>query len=96
MNVFIGTMVNCKVDKVYNSIAYRNTMMYPKINDAPDAFFPNSVLSSCRFHFGQAWFRKIQKCGLSNEFKEISTDRCCPERMVFGFTTTCANSAYHH
>ena len=77
MNVFhfiIGTVVNCKVDKVYNSMAYRNTIMYPKINDAADAFFPNSVLSSCRFHFGQAWFRKIQKCGLSNEFKEISTE----------------------
>ena len=52
----------------------------------------------------------LQFTSVNNEMKDIHTCifkttsntsshvRCrrCPERMVFGFTTTCANSAYHH
>jgi len=38
------------------------------------AFFPSSVVHCCRFHPGQAWFRKIQKSGLANEYKDTSSE----------------------
>ena len=36
--------------------------------------FPDSTIQCCRFHLGQAWWRKIQKLGLSSEFKDKSSE----------------------
>ena len=32
-------------------------------------FFPSIIVNCCRFHLGQAWWRKIQKGGLGQEYK---------------------------
>jgi hypothetical protein len=32
--------------------------------------FTATVLLGCRFHLGQAWWRKIQNLGLANEYKD--------------------------
>jgi hypothetical protein len=31
------------------------------------SIFPATDIKCCRFHLGQAWWRKIQKLGLPNE-----------------------------
>ena len=31
--------------------------------------FPEVVIKSCRFHLGQAWWRKIQSLGIAKEYK---------------------------
>ena len=36
--------------------------------------FPATVVSCCRFHLGQSWFRKIQKLGLTTEYKDMSCE----------------------
>jgi hypothetical protein len=36
--------------------------------------FPDVVIKSCRFHLGQAWWRKIQALGLAKEYKKSVTD----------------------
>jgi hypothetical protein len=49
------------------------------IHNAARAVWQQSQLIGCRFHLGQAWFRKIQNLGLIAEFKnqenEIGTRR---------------------
>jgi hypothetical protein len=35
--------------------------------------FPDAQLKSCRFHLAQAWWRKIQSVGLSNEYKNAES-----------------------
>jgi hypothetical protein len=32
--------------------------------------WPNVTLKGCRFHLAQSWFRKIQKLGLPNDYKD--------------------------
>jgi hypothetical protein len=36
--------------------------------------FQDVVIKSCRFHLGQAWWRKIQALGLAKEYKKNVTD----------------------
>jgi hypothetical protein len=31
-------------------------------------------LKRCRFHLAQSWFRKIQKLGLSNDYKDKTSN----------------------
>ena len=38
------------------------------------AFFPSSLVYCCRFHLGLAWFRKIKKSELANEYKDTSSE----------------------
>jgi hypothetical protein len=35
--------------------------------------FPQAEIMGCKFHLGQAWFRKIQNCGLTSEFKNTKS-----------------------
>ena len=37
-------------------------------------FFPSITVKCCRFHLGQAWWRKIKKVGLSSEYKEAESE----------------------
>lgn len=36
--------------------------------------FPTVIIKCCRFHLVQAWWRKIQNLGLSNEYKDNNSD----------------------
>ena len=36
--------------------------------------FPNCAISCCRFHLGQAWWRKIQNLGLTEFFRDRSSE----------------------
>ena len=36
--------------------------------------FPNCAISCCRFHLGQAWWRKIQNLGLTELFRDRSSE----------------------
>lgn len=36
--------------------------------------YPTAVIKCCRFHLGQAWWRKIQNLGLANEYKDNNSD----------------------
>jgi hypothetical protein len=36
--------------------------------------FPTTKIQCCRFHLGQSWWRKVQKLGLSKEYKEKDCD----------------------
>ena len=35
--------------------------------------FPAAVIKCCRFHLGQAWWRKIQNLGLSHKYKDTDS-----------------------
>jgi hypothetical protein len=37
-------------------------------------FFPDITIKCCRFHLAQAWWRKIQKIGLSSEYKNTESE----------------------
>jgi hypothetical protein len=39
------------------------------------SIFPATNIKCCRFHLGQAWWRKIQNLGLANEYK-------CPQCVI--------------
>ena len=36
--------------------------------------FPTAVIKCCRFHLGQAWWRKTQNLGLSRDYKDTKSD----------------------
>ena len=36
--------------------------------------YPTAVIKCCRFHLGQAWWRKIQNLGLGSEYKDNTSD----------------------
>ena len=36
--------------------------------------FPTTKIQRCRFHLRQSWWRKVQKLGLSKEYKEKDCD----------------------
>jgi hypothetical protein len=44
------------------------------IHLAVSEVWPQSKLRRCRFHLGQAWWRKIQSLGLSDEFKNKDSE----------------------
>jgi hypothetical protein len=44
------------------------------IQKAVCIMWPNSTLKGCRFHLAQSWFRKIQKLGLSNDYKDKTSN----------------------
>jgi hypothetical protein len=44
------------------------------IHNAARAVWQQSQLIGCRFHLGQAWFRKIQNLGLIAEFKNQESE----------------------
>ena len=40
------------------------------MHNAVLSVFPNARIDCCHFHLGQSWWRKIQKLGLSAEYKD--------------------------
>ena len=36
--------------------------------------FPGVIIKRCRFHLGQAWWRKIQNVGLAKEYKTSGSE----------------------
>jgi hypothetical protein len=45
------------------------------IHKAVEETWPNIRTIGCRFHLAQAWYRKIQKCGVTNEYHDKSSER---------------------
>jgi hypothetical protein len=43
------------------------------IYKAVEETWPNIRTIGCRFHLAQAWYRKIQKCDLTNEYHDKSS-----------------------
>lgn len=37
-------------------------------------FFPTATIKGCRFHLGQAWWRKSQNIRLGNEYKDKGSE----------------------
>jgi len=44
--------------------------MHTVLNDV----FPVASLKCCRFHLGQAWYRKMQNLGLSQDYKDSDSE----------------------
>jgi hypothetical protein len=38
------------------------------------SLFPGVIIKGCRFHLGQAWWRKIQNLGLAKEYKKRGSE----------------------
>lgn len=51
--------------------------------------FPESVIKCCRFHLGQAWWRKIQTLGLSPDYKDSSNEMGKWLKHSFGLHFLC-------
>jgi hypothetical protein len=48
------------------------TILKCSINNVIVALFPDARIDCCSFHLGQAWWRNIQRIGLSSEYKDKS------------------------
>ena len=44
------------------------------MHNAVQATFPQTTIDCCRFHLGQNWWRRIQKLGLSAQYKDKSSE----------------------
>ena len=44
------------------------------MHNAVQATFPQTAIDCCRFHFGQNWWRRTQKLGLSAQYKDKSLE----------------------
>ncbi|XP_064462771.1 uncharacterized protein LOC135373613 [Ornithodoros turicata] len=54
------------------------------IHNAVRPSWPNANIVGCRFHLGQAWWRKIQKLGLSPSFKRENSEVGLWLKQVYG------------
>uniref|UniRef100_A0A8D8LA82 MULE transposase domain-containing protein n=2 Tax=Cacopsylla melanoneura TaxID=428564 RepID=A0A8D8LA82_9HEMI len=54
------------------------------IHTAALSVWPSVVLKGCRFHLGQAWYRKIQNLGLSLEYQSKSSEVGNYLKLFFG------------
>ncbi|XP_064483053.1 uncharacterized protein LOC135395896 [Ornithodoros turicata] len=54
------------------------------IHNAVRLSWPNANIVGCRFHLGQAWWRKIQKLGLSPSFKRENSEVGLWLKQVYG------------
>ena len=52
---------------------------------------PNCAISCCRFHLGQAWWRKIQSLGLTGLFRDCSSEE--GSWLRFFFELSCVDAA---
>lgn len=73
----------------------RNLVFQPKtfvadfeiaIRSAAKLVWSNITMVGCRFHLGQAWYRKIQECGLSIVYKKQDTEISKWLRLNFGLS----------
>jgi len=46
------------------------------MHQAVSDIFPETVVFGCRFHLGQAWFRKIRNIGYTSQFNSATTEFC--------------------
>ena len=44
------------------------------MHNAVQATFPQTTIDCCRFHLGQNWWRRIQKLGLSAQYKDKNSE----------------------
>lgn len=44
------------------------------IHKAAVSVWPQIEITGCRFHLTQAWYRKLQECGLSKEYKDKKSE----------------------
>lgn len=72
-----------------------NLIFFPKyvvadyelaIHKAISAQWPSSIIQGCRFHLGQAWFRKIQSLGLVKEYRDEKSEIGSWMRYLFGLS----------
>jgi len=58
-----------------NSTQSECTLNFEKaIHTAANVVWPSIQVKECRFHLGQSWHRKIQKLGLSTDYKNNNTE----------------------
>lgn len=48
--------------------------------------WPNAIVKCCKFHLGQAWLRKIQALGLSDEYKTHESEVSAWLKSFFGLS----------
>jgi hypothetical protein len=58
--------------------------------------FPTTEIQCCRFHLGQSWWRKVQKLGLSKEYKEKDCDIGKWLASFFGLPFLDASDIYYN
>lgn len=54
------------------------------IHGAISQVWPHCAITGCRFHLGQAWYRNIQKLGLSNDYQNPESEKGEWLRYLFG------------
>jgi len=54
------------------------------IHKAVEVVWPNVEIGGCRFHLTQAWWRSVQKFGLSVDYKNMSPEIVQCIRHTFG------------
>lgn len=54
------------------------------IHFAVKKVWPSIILVGCRFHFTQAWWRNIQRCGLQTEYKNTDSEIRKWLYLIFG------------
>ena len=86
-------MLSCLI----NICSARNVLQKPSVIHADfevamltvlKDIYPMTVIKCCRFHLGQAWWRKIQCLGLGNEYKDNIRDICQWLKLSFGLHFT--------
>ena len=60
---------------------YFELTMHTVLNDV----FPVLNLKCCRFHLGQAWYRKMQNLGLSQDYQDIEIGKCLKQSFGLHF-----------
>jgi len=76
INMFQHLVHSCSQVGVDLKIAVLHLNFEISIHEAvrSGSVWPNVIIKACRFHLGQAWYRKIQNHGLSKEYKDPESD----------------------
>lgn len=70
-------LVKSKISELFNMVFEPNEVFMDfemAIHIAPKVAFPKTKLNGCRFHLHQAWYRKMKSLGLTQMYKDKTSE----------------------
>lgn len=86
INMFTHLKSACSEIGCNLNITYLHLDFEMAVHEAARSIWQTVTIKACQFHLGQAWYRKIQSLGLSNEYKDPESNLGKWLKLFFGLS----------